>query len=129
MYLLDTNACLDFLLARSRAVFDRVGREFGRLTVSSITVAELHVGKKTSTDPVSDTRNLENFLALVSVAPFADEAALACGDVARAHGVDRHSFDRLIAAHALALRLILITSNERDFARIPGLTVENWRAM
>ena len=38
----------------------------------------------------------------------------------------RGSFDRLIAAHALALDLTLVTSNVRDFADIPGLLVENW---
>ncbi len=35
-------------------------------------------------------------------------------------------FDMLIAAHALALGCILITDNEREFRRVPGLTVENW---
>jgi tRNA(fMet)-specific endonuclease VapC len=34
--------------------------------------------------------------------------------------------DTLIACHALAENLILVTNNERDFARIPGLTIENW---
>ena len=34
--------------------------------------------------------------------------------------------DRLIAAHALALDLTLVTNNERDFADVPGLRIENW---
>jgi tRNA(fMet)-specific endonuclease VapC len=38
----------------------------------------------------------------------------------------RASYDRLIAAHALALGLILVTDNEADFADVPGLQVENW---
>ncbi|MBV8237641.1 MAG: type II toxin-antitoxin system VapC family toxin [Sphingomonas sp.] len=38
----------------------------------------------------------------------------------------RGSYDRLIAAHALSLGLTLITNNERDFADIPNLSVENW---
>jgi tRNA(fMet)-specific endonuclease VapC len=32
----------------------------------------------------------------------------------------------LIAAHALALDVALVTSNEREFSRVPGLKVENW---
>jgi tRNA(fMet)-specific endonuclease VapC len=38
----------------------------------------------------------------------------------------RGSFDRLIAAHALALDLVLVTDNVADYADVPGLKVENW---
>lgn len=34
--------------------------------------------------------------------------------------------DTLIVCHALAENLILVTHNERDFSRIPGLKIENW---
>ena len=34
--------------------------------------------------------------------------------------------DMLIAAHALALNLILVTANTCEFERVPGLTIENW---
>ena len=34
--------------------------------------------------------------------------------------------DLLIAAHALTLGAILVTANEREFARIDGLVCENW---
>jgi tRNA(fMet)-specific endonuclease VapC len=34
--------------------------------------------------------------------------------------------DLLIAAHALALNLTLVTANLREFERVPGLSVENW---
>ena len=34
--------------------------------------------------------------------------------------------DMLIAAHAMTLRYTLITDNEREFSRVPGLQVENW---
>lgn len=34
--------------------------------------------------------------------------------------------DLLIAAHALALDLTVITANEDEFARVSGLRVENW---
>ena len=38
----------------------------------------------------------------------------------------RHRFDRLIAAHALALDLTLVTANARDFRDMPDLRVEDW---
>ena len=58
----------------------------------------------------------------VPVLPF-DEAA------ARAYATlpfKRASYDRLIAAHALSHGLILVTHNEKHFADVPGLVVENW---
>ena len=36
------------------------------------------------------------------------------------------SNDMFIAAHALALGLILVTANVNEFSRVPGLAVENW---
>ncbi len=32
------------------------------------------------------------------------------------------------AAHAIAAGLILVTNNEREFRRVPGLNLENWAA-
>lgn len=127
MYLLDTNACLDFLLARGRPVAERVRREFGQLGVSTVTVAELRVGSQESKDPVGDPRLLDRILALVAVHPFDAAAATAYGGVARRIGVRRHGFDRLIGAHAVALGMVLVTGNEPDFAEVPGLVIENWR--
>lgn len=126
MYLLDTNACLDFLLARNAAIVPRIERAFGKLSISAITTAELRVGNRASADPVKDARNVDTFLTVVSVAPFDSVAADIYGQVARTIGVQRSSFDRLIAAHALALDLTLVTNNERHFADVPGLRVENW---
>ena len=34
--------------------------------------------------------------------------------------------DMLIGAHGLSSRCVLVTNNEREFQRIPGLTIENW---
>ena len=128
MFLLDTNACLDFLLLRNRHVFGRVGENFTALSVSTITVAELRVGSKATSDPKSEDRKLDEFLASISVEPFSGEAAAHYGAIIRTVGMDRRSFDRLIAAHAVSLNRCLVTNNERDFADVPGLRVENWAA-
>jgi tRNA(fMet)-specific endonuclease VapC len=37
-----------------------------------------------------------------------------------------NSQDKLIAAHAIALGVTLVTDNERDFAAYPNLIIENW---
>ncbi|PPB80374.1 hypothetical protein B0O95_13312, partial [Mycetohabitans endofungorum] len=38
----------------------------------------------------------------------------------------KDALDKLIAAHAIALDVILVTNNERDFANYPGIRLENW---
>jgi tRNA(fMet)-specific endonuclease VapC len=35
-------------------------------------------------------------------------------------------FDVLIAAHAVALRCVLVSNNTRPFSKVPGLTLEDW---
>jgi tRNA(fMet)-specific endonuclease VapC len=125
-YLLDTNACLDYLLRRNAELVARTGEMFGRLTVSAITAAELRVGSRTSKDPEADDRIVDVFLTQVSVVPFDEAAAIAYGAIVRRGGMQRGSFDRLIAAHAVALGLTLVTNNERHFRGIQGLIVENW---
>jgi tRNA(fMet)-specific endonuclease VapC len=41
-------------------------------------------------------------------------------------GVPIAEFDTVIAAHALATRLTLVTNNTKHFSRVVGLTMENW---
>jgi len=126
MYLLDTNACIDFLAGRSEALAVRMGENFGKLAVSSISIAELMVGTRTSEDPARDASRIDNFVAAVEVADFDVACARRYGEVVRDIGVRRKSFDRLIGVQALERGLTLVTRNERDFADVPGLVVENW---
>ena len=62
------------------------------------------------------------FFSAIPVMPFDDVAARVYAMIPFKRG----SFDRLVAAHALSLDLILVTNNERDFADISGLRIENW---
>lgn len=127
MYLLDTNICIDFVDGRSEAGRRRVRENFGSgLHVSAITEAELRVGPRTSDDPVGDSERLDRFLSILTVHAFDSQAAAAYARLVRLIDIRRGSFDRLIAAHALSLGLTLVTSNEKHFADVPGLRVENW---
>ncbi len=125
-YLLDTNACIDFLLGRSDLLARRMGAAFGQLHVSAITAGELRVGNRTSREPDKDAKRIDTFLAALSVLAFDGDAAIAYARMVRAVGMRRGSFDRLIAAQALVGGLTLVTNNERDFADIPDLRIENW---
>jgi tRNA(fMet)-specific endonuclease VapC len=101
---------------------------YGRgVAISSISLAELRVGARNIEADPEDMKRLNLLVRLLTVRPFDEAAAEAYGQVARLIGVKRRSFDRLIAAHALALTCTLVTSNLSDFSPIPGLKVENWR--
>ncbi len=126
MFMLDTNACIDFLDGRSSLLEARVDKHFGHLTVSMISVAELMVGSKTSSNPRRDAERLDAFIAGVDLAEFNLATARRYGEVIKQIGVRRKSYDRLIGVQALALGLTLVTRNGKDFADVPGLVVENW---
>lgn len=126
MFLLDTNVCIDFLLRPNERLIARVDANYGRLAVSTITIAELRVGKRTSSDPAGDEQRLNTFLSGIEVRDFDAAAASEYGNLVRSTGIDRKSFDRLISAHAVALNWPLVTNNAKDFPDFPGLKVENW---
>ena len=117
-YMLDTSICIAVLKGESEACLARLeGLATGQAATSSIVAAELLVGAARS----NATGVVERFLDRVSPLPFDRVCAAAYGRLPFSRG----SFDRLIAAHAMALDLILVTANEKDF-RFPGLSVENW---
>ena len=84
------------------------------------------VGARESSDPVEDARRIERFIEVVRCHDFDEAAARSYALIAKKIGVRRKSFDRLIAAYALALGYVLVTSNVKHFADVPGLKVENW---
>ena len=126
VFLLDTNICLAFAHARSSRLLHRMEAQAdGSMAMSAITYAELAVGARRSSSR-ADRENLEALIGIVRVLPFESAAAQRYGALVREIGVKRHSFDRLIAAHALAAVATLVTNNERDFTDVPGLAIENW---
>lgn len=127
MILLDTNACIDFAKARSDILRDRLAAAFeGGVAISAVTLAELRVGSKAPGADPMDERRLDLLIHALTLLDFDAAAANDYADIVRQVGVKRRSFDRLIAAHARSRGLLLVTNNERDFADIPGLKVENW---
>lgn len=127
MYLLDTNVCIDFALARNDLLPERIREAFpAGIGISAITLAELRVGARHRAADPEDEKRLDILSAILRVHSFDDAAAEAYGRLARQIGIKRRSFDRLIAAHAVALGSILVTRNGADFADVPGLRLEDW---
>lgn len=129
-YLLDTNICIYLIRRRPAQVRERFERcAVGDIGLSTVTLAELQYGVAKSAFPTQNQEALEAFTLPLVVVPFDAAAAVAYGS-ARAdlerQGIPIGAMDLLIAAHALSLRVILVTNNAREFARVEGLQVENW---
>ena len=128
-YLLDTNICIYVINQRPPAVLEKfLARAEDGLAISAITASELHWGVRKS----GSARNLaalEKFLAPLVVMDYDLAAARAYGELRAAlerKGVPIGPLDMQIAAHALALDLVLVSNNLREFKRVPGLKFDNW---
>ena len=93
------------------------------------------VGRRTlhflhhSSDPVKNEQALLRFLAPLSILPFGAGAASEYGEIRaylQSRGTPIGPLDMLIAAHARAEGMILVTNNIREFERVPDLELENW---
>ncbi len=129
-YLLDTNISI-YLIKRKPISVLTIFNEHavGDLGISTISVAELSYSVQKSRLRDQNQQALLQFLAPLAIADFDSDAAFAYGRLRadlEAHGIPIGSLDTLIAGHALSLGVTVVTSNEREFSRVPKLKVENW---
>ena len=120
-YLIDTNCCI-YLFANNYPALSRrvLATPQGDICLSAIVFAELALGSMNGKAP--PVAALERLLEQMPLLPFDESAARAYSKLPFRRG----RYDRLLAGHALSLGLAIITRNERDFANIPGLKIENW---
>ena len=129
-FMLDTNICIYLMNHQPPQVRARFEACFvGEVVISSITLAELEFGIA-CTAPAAQRGNrlaLDSLLEDILVAPFEAMAARAYGPIRAAFkDRSRDALDQLIASHALALQVSLVTNKEADFAQYPALRLENW---
>lgn len=128
-YLLDTNIVSDLVRRPKGLIRDCIAAcGDDQVCTSIIVAAELRFGaaKKGS---ARLTAQLETVLASMEILPFEDPADRFYGEIRQALervGTPIGANDLLIAAHAAAYSLTLVTANEDEFRRVPGLVVENW---
>ena len=128
-YMLDTNMCIYLMKNQPEEVARRFAQCYvGDVVMSSITYAELEYGVIASDNPTEERINLASLVEDIQVIPFNAAAGAAYGPLRMAtrDGTKKDALDKLIAAHAVSLGVTVVTNNEKDFARYPGLTVENW---
>lgn len=129
-FMLDTNTCIYIIKRKPLEVIERFKRtEISQIGISSITLSELLYGVFKSSRPEQNQMALAQFVAPLEILPFEEEAAQYYGDL-RVHlerqGTPIGSLHMLIAAHALSVSCTLVTNNEKEFGRTPGLQIENW---
>ncbi|NGP53770.1 tRNA(fMet)-specific endonuclease VapC [Thioalkalivibrio sp. XN8] len=128
-YMLDTDSCVFVLRHQHPALQDRLDQHAESLSISSVVLSELHFGVEHSARPEANRRVLESFAARLVVLPFDAPAAFHSGRVRaelRRAGQAIGAYDLMIAGHARSAGLALVTNNEREFRRVPGLMVESW---
>lgn len=127
-FMLDTNMCIYLMKNQPEQVAHRFAQCYvGDVVMSAITYAELEYGVAVSANRAREKRYLAALVEDIPVAPFDAAAAVAYGPIREAtRERKKDHLDKLIAAHAVALDVSLVTNNERDFAHYPGVNVENW---
>ena len=128
-YLLDTNICIYAINKRSDTIIHRLKSE-GRknLAISSLVAAELAYGVENS-NRSGAKEQLMLFLGGLQILAWSDTAIWHYArhrKTLKEAGTPIGEIDLLIASHALAEDLTLVTNNTREFERVRGLRLENW---
>ncbi len=129
-YLLDTNAVIALVNRRSDRLLERIReQEPDDVGLSVIVYHELYYGAFKSQRPAENLDTVDNLF--FEAVEFTKEDAREAGEI-RAHlakaGTPIGPYDVLIAAQAKLRGVALITANTAEFARVPGLRIENWMA-
>ncbi len=129
MFALDTNTLIYFFKGIGRIDDRLMATPPSQILIPSVVLFELEVGIEKSKSPTKRRKQLEEFLAVVTVQSFGTVEARTA-TLIRA-GLEKRGkpigpLDTLIAATALAHNAVLVTHNTREFRRIPRLEVVDW---
>lgn len=127
-YLLDTDIVV-FLLRKRCGIAERVSKlNPSQLFVSEVTVAELEYGCYCSGRYEENRYMMDKFLSLVNIVPFADAVSLYAKEKFRLRtlGTSITDLDLFIACTSVANGLIMVTNNQKHFARVDNIVIENW---
>jgi len=128
-YMLDTNIVIYTIKNRPAQVREIFKQHEGQMCMSSVSLGELIFGAERSSQTERNLADINGMVARMEVAAFEEHAAEHFGQL-RAElystGQPIGPYDMMIAGHARSMGLILVTNNMAEFARVPGLRLENW---
>lgn len=129
-YYLDTNICIYFLKGQYPQLLNMImSHNPEDIKIASMVKAELLYGAEKSQKRAENLEKVKKFLLPYEIIPFDDKASteyLVIRTELEKAGLTIGPNDLVISATALSRSGILITNNEKEFIRIPGLTIENW---
>jgi len=128
-YMLDTNIVIYVIKRKPLELLETFNRHAGRMSISSITLAELFHGVEKSTRPEHNLRQVEDFITRLEILEYGVKAASHYGEIRATLEKSGNPIgvnDLHIAGHARSEGLILVTNNVREFERVEALRVENW---
>lgn len=129
-YMLDTNAVSHLLKGHPNLTRRVVDVPMASLCLSAITEGELLFGLAKRPNAKRLHTAVRELLRRIDVMPWNSAIAKRYGPVRaelERHGRVLGSMDLLIATHALAMDAVLVT-NDRAFAQVVGLQIEDWSA-
>jgi len=128
-YLLDTNT-VSFHIRRSSATLQRRLRAVPVANVALSVVTEMEIRFGLARNPgLRITPMVETFLAGIAILPLTSDITRPYAAVRaelESRGTPIGPLDLMIASHALALGVVLVTSDLGEFRRVPGLRCEDW---
>lgn len=128
-YMLDTNIVIYTMKNRPQPVKRHFQKHHGRMAISTVTLGELVFGAEHSEQVERNLADIEAMAARLEVLPFDDRAAYHFGQIRAVlyrAGNPIGPYDMMIAGHARACGLKLVTNNVKEFERVPGLQIEDW---
>jgi tRNA(fMet)-specific endonuclease VapC len=131
-YLLDTNVCIAAMRRRPMVLKRLSVVTPADCMVSSVTTYELYTGVEKSAFPTKEAAKVDLLLGTLTELPFDRQAARQAARIRallESQGYMIGPYDVLLAGHAQAAGLTLVTANTREFLRIPSLQLEDWEAV
>jgi len=129
-YVLDINICVYIQRQKPEKVLNRFQKlQPGEAAISVVTWGELLYGAEKRKQRKSALRLLAEFKSFVPVLPIPENTGNTYGSIRallESKGTPIGNNDLWIAAHVKAAGLTLVTNNEKEFQRVPGLKIQNW---
>jgi tRNA(fMet)-specific endonuclease VapC len=130
-YLLDTNVISHIMQGRDAKLLAKLSKlPIGQAAISSVTLAEIEYGIQRRGSPTQLRNALTQVMLHMDVLPWDAVAATCYGELCSSletQGINLGDFDMMIAAHAVALKITLV-SRDKAFAHLPKqrLKLEVW---